>query len=377
MSQGPHTPESAREFLEMPDTYRLLVEGIPVITYVDAHDEQSTALYLSPQVEEVLGYAPIEWLSNPTLWLHVMNMEDRDRVHEISRRCNETGEPFHAEYRMHARDGREVWIRDEAVLVYDSNGRPLFWRGVMLDITELKRTEAKLKRSLDMLRQAMDERQLLLARLEEAREEERKRIAADIHDDSIQVMAAMSLRLQMLYDDVPEGKRPALMEVGDIVNEAIDRLRHLVFELRPPALDEEGLAAALNEYLEQIGAQAGFSYRLHDSLTSEPAGDARTVLYRIAQEAIGNIGKHAQAKYVSVYLETEGNGVTVRVTDDGVGFRTDLAARPEPGHLGMLAMRERAELAGGRFSIESTPGVGTTVEFWLPAEIQPASQQSA
>jgi signal transduction histidine kinase len=300
-----------------------------------------------------------------------MHQDDRDRTNKRAERASARGEPFFAEYRMHASDGTEVWIRDEAVPVIGDDGKPAYWRGVMLDITEVKRAEARLRRGLALLERSTEERNLLLGRLEQAREQERRRIAADIHDDSIQVMAAVSLRLQVMYEDVKPERREDMEDLGNTVNEAIERLRYLVFELRPPALDTDGLAPALNEYLSQVSGQAGFTFRIHDETTVEPSLESRIVLYRVAQEAIANIRKHAKARRVQVYLETEGDGVRVRIVDDGEGFDMAITDHPEPGHVGLLAMRERAELLGGQWTLDSTPGVGTTVDYWLPAEIKP------
>ncbi len=364
MTLEPHTPESARRFLQQAEAFKLLVEGIPAITYVDACDDLSTALYVSPQATDILGFSPDTWIGDPGLWSRQIHPADRDWVVDRNLRTNATGEQFRAEYRMFASDGREVWIRDEAVLVNDDGGRPLFWRGVMLDITELKQAEAKLKRSLEMLRQAMSERRLLLERLEFAREEERRRIANDIHDDSIQVMASVSLRLQSILDSIPEDRRGDLVEVQAWVEEAIDRLRYLVFELHPPSLDRQGLVAALHEYLEKSGAEAGFEFGVDDLLEDEPTGELALAAYRITQEAITNVRKHAGAKRVNLLLEQKGTGYLVRLSDDGAGFSSSGPA--QPGHLGLVAMRERAELADGWCKVESTPGEGTVVEVWLP-----------
>lgn len=376
-SQLPEQLVFARKFLEDPEGFKQLIEGIPVVTYVDPEDEAAYGIYISPQVEEVLGYAPIEWLADPDLWHRVMHMDDRERVEEASRLSDETGEPFAAEYRMHARDGREVWIRDEAVRVEASGEYPPFWMGVMLDVTALKRAESKLTRSLAMLNQASEERKLLLTRLEEAREGERKDIAADIHDDSIQVMSAASLRLQLLEAAVGDEQRSQIEELTKTVNEAIERLRHLVFELRPVSLDTEGLEMALGEYLQEMGREGGFTFRVHGQLSSQPSAEARTALYRLAQETIANIRKHAQARHVEVFLETEGDGVRVRITDDGVGFEVEEKSRPVPGHLGLAAMRERIELLGGELQLDSAPGAGTIVEFWLPAELATSDEATA
>ncbi len=136
--------------------YRTLVEQIPAIVYTEALDEGDRTdhrlLYVSPQVETVLGYSPGEWTKNSELWEERLHPEDRDRVLAEDARTERTGEPFKSEYRIRARDGRLVWLRDEAVLVRDVAGRPLFWHGVQYDVTELKRTEEKLRASEAELR---------------------------------------------------------------------------------------------------------------------------------------------------------------------------------------------------------------------------------
>jgi PAS domain S-box-containing protein len=138
----PLSPEFLRGLQEAEATYRHLVEGAPAILYIDAVDEPSTNLYTSPQIEEMLGYSVEEWRDDPELWIVRMHDDDRARVLAEHRESNRTGRPFHAEYRLFARDGAERWFRDEAVIVRNDDDEPLFWRGVMIDITEQKRTEA-------------------------------------------------------------------------------------------------------------------------------------------------------------------------------------------------------------------------------------------
>jgi diguanylate cyclase (GGDEF)-like protein/PAS domain S-box-containing protein len=133
--------DELRRLQEAEARYRLLVEQTPVVTYVDAIDRDSTTLYISPQVEDVLGYLPEEWLADGELWMRLLHPEDRNRVLTEHARTNATGEPFHAEYRLRAKDGEDIWIRDDALVVNGSDGRPEFWQGVMVDITERKRAE--------------------------------------------------------------------------------------------------------------------------------------------------------------------------------------------------------------------------------------------
>jgi signal transduction histidine kinase len=231
------------------------------------------------------------------------------------------------------------------------------------DITERKQMEEALRRSDERIRE-------LLGHRVRAQEEERARMAADIHDDSIQVMSAVALRLETLRRRLSDPEAlETVRRLEETVTSAISRLRHLMFELRPRVLDEEGLAPALRVYLDDLSKQAQIECTLANRLDVEPPPAARTALYRIAQEALVNIRKHADAKRVDVVLEPRDAGYAVRIADDGDGFDVGTAEREPPGHLGLAAMRERAEMAGGWWRIESTPGSGTTVEFWVPAEV--------
>jgi PAS domain S-box-containing protein len=227
------------------------------------------------------------------------------------------------------------------------------------DITE--------RRAQEVLERDLAERRALLAHLVSASEEERARIAGDIHDDSIQAITAAGMRLQILRRSLDDPEQLRLLgELEQTIQLSIARLRHLLFELRPPALDNEGLSPALELYLDEVEDQAGTQYRLEDRLGSQPSADTRTILYRIAQEAITNVRKHAQAANATVSLHERGGGYLVRVADDGVGFAPD-ASQPTPGHLGLAAMKERATLAGGWLRVDAAPGQGTVVEVWIPA----------
>ena len=208
----------------------------------------------------------------------------------------------------------------------------------------------------------------LLTELVAAEEETRRRIAADIHDDTAQVVAAAGLRIDALAAQLEDpAARETAVNARRALAEANRRLRRLLFELRPPALDEAGLAAALELFLTDAFAQDGLDWSVDNRLEGEPDPEVRAILYRVALEALTNVRKHAQANAVEVLLERRGVGVAVRVRDDGHGFELPPPdARPERGHFGLVSMRERAEAAGGRFALASTPGNGTTVDFWIP-----------
>ncbi len=365
MSTIPLSPEHMRGLSEAEATYRHLVEGTPAILYIDAVDDSSSNLYTSPQIERILGYSVQEWQQDPELWITRLHPDDRARVLHLHHESNRAGTPFRAEYRLFARDGTERWFRDEAVLVRNEDGEPQFWRGVMLDISELKLAEQQLRTSLEVLRRTMDERRALLERLEAAQEEERRRIASGIHDDSIQMLSAADLHVQTAMTLLGTGRpRDELAQAHEMLKTVVEGLRHLLFELRPPVLDREGLAEALRQYL---AVEGGPSFEVHDELGSEPPAELRAVLFRIALEAVTNVRKHANASRIEVWLRAEEAGVRMRVVDDGGGFDTAvLDAPPRPGHIGLPTMFERAEMVGGRCAIESARGRGTTVDCWVP-----------
>ncbi len=153
-----------------------------------------------------------------------------------------------------------------------------------------------------------------------------------------------------------------ISELREWIRAAVAKLRNLMFELRPPILDEEGLAAAIDEYATYWNLEQ--SVTIHDGFSEEPPEEQRLLLYRIAQEAFANIRKHAKAASIDITLEQQDQIFLVRMVDDGVGFDPGRVVGAKDGHIGLSSMRERAEMAGGVCRIHSLPGEGTTVEFW-------------
>ncbi len=151
MSETTKIKQTEQALLEAEAKYHTLIEQIPAAVYTDAIDELSSTLYISPQIKKLSGYSPEEWISDPSLWGRIIHPEDRENVWRNHKETNRTGERFLSEYRWIARDGRVVWIRDEATIVHNSNGEPLCWQGVMLDITEQKQAEIALRKRAEEL----------------------------------------------------------------------------------------------------------------------------------------------------------------------------------------------------------------------------------
>ena len=229
---------------------------------------------------------------------------------------------------------------------------------------ELTDVANALNSAAEEIERRQGEQTRLIAEVVAVEEETRRRIAADIHDDTAQAVSAAGLRLDGLIAELTDpAAREAAVNARQALGEANLRLRRLLFELRPPALDRAGLAPALELFLADAFHHDGFDWRVDNRLESEPSPESRAVLYRVALEALTNVRKHAHANSVDVLLERRGMGVAVRVRDDGEGFEL---SSPGGGHIGLLSMRERAEAAGGRFTLTTAPGEGTTVDFWMP-----------
>ena len=243
----------------------------------------------------------------------------------------------------------------------DREGAPIGWLVVLRDVTERHRTQRHLRR-LD------EQRRFLLERLVTSQEAERRQLASDIHDDAIQAMVAVTLELQVLGGRLRDPAAHQLLErLKATATDSVGRLRQLVFELHPPLLDQVGLAAALEQYARRASELAGFSVQVSDEVRGELPAEVRVLAYRIVQEALANVRAHAKAGRVAIRLEEADGGVLVRVSDDGVGFLPGVVERQQRrGHLGLVSMREQAAMAGGWCRVSSAPGMGTTVELWLP-----------
>lgn len=332
-------------------------------------DFRTGAVTWSDELFRLAGLEPGSVEPSLQALLSRVHPDDRPLVTEKVEEGIASGMPFHYEARTLLPDRSVRMIESENMTLLDGDDTPIKVVGTAQDITEQRKIETELRHALNALRETDAHRKSLATRLVHAQEEERRKIAGDIHDDSIQVMTAVGMQLETLRLTLRDaGQLSLLDQLQDVVSLSIARLRSLLFELHPLALDREGLAPALRNYLELFEREGGIPYRLENRLDADPPTETRVILYRIAQEAIVNIRKHARATRVDILLEGRDDGFAMKVSDDGLGFSPDEGDRLLPVHLGLAAMRERAEIAGGSFSILSAPGAGTTVTVWLPAE---------
>jgi two-component system, NarL family, sensor histidine kinase UhpB len=229
-------------------------------------------------------------------------------------------------------------------------------------VAEIDRLSHSFRRLLDRIEEERCRSGTLVMR---AQEEERRRLARDLHDEVNQALTAILLRLEALAHDTPPARAGEVTELKRLVNQAMDELLNLARHLRPSALDDHGLMPALEAQLRRFSAATGVAVRLNrggdpDDLPE----DIQTALYRVAQEALANVGRHAGATAVEVDVEVAPERIELRVRDDGAGFEPGALSRvgsAGPGGLGLRGMAERARLAGGELDVRSVPGGGTTV----------------
>lgn len=338
--------------------YRSLVEQIPAITYIAALDAPNKLLYISPQTA-LLGFTADAWLADPGLRLRQIHPEDRARVCERYEHSRLSGEPLRCEYRMFTRGGKELWFLDRGSVVRDETGNALFLQGVMTNITSAKQKEAQLLASRELMRS--------LARHQvDVREEERSRIARDVHDELGQKLTALQLEVSMLsarYQDDPPELSQRLRGLLNLIDVTMDSVRSIAAELRPPVLDL-GLVPAIEWQVQEFQRRTGVACELavgDDDIELDT--ERATAVFRMVQEALTNIARHAHASQVEITLMHENGRLLVTVEDNGVGMPPE---RPRGKQsFGLLGLRERALMVGGEVSIDSAPG-RTTVRIALP-----------
>jgi PAS domain S-box-containing protein len=348
---------------------------------------ETNAVTYSPRWTQMLGYTEEEIEPHISAWERLVHPEDRARADQANESVARGTRTYEAEFRLRHKDGRYIHVLSRGFPVRREPGGPVVRIvGTHFDLTERKLAEDLLRRSHEQLEVRVRERTAelgraneslraeiaereraerartdLLGRLVFAQEDERRRIAREMHDQFGEQLTALGHRIASLKDAAAAGsdlREP--IEALQIVAQQLDRdVDHLVWELRPTALDDLGLRAALSNYVQNWSARAGISAELHASglLDDRLGSEAETTLYRIAQEALTNVAKHSGARNVELILERRADHVLLIVEDDGAGF--------DPGAgthgFGLLGMQERASLVGASLEIESAVGQGTTI----------------
>ncbi len=354
---------------ELPDTearYHILVEQIPAVVFMAFLNKGVGEAYVSPHIEEALGFTREEWLNNPIRWYQQIHPDDKNRWCVEAARLFLFGKDLRSVYRVIARDGHVVWFHCEAKMVHDDTGRPWFLHGVGFDVTELKQAEEELKHRGEELRQ-------LTANLLSIQDEEQRRIARELHDGAAQNLAAVAMNLSLLMDSQASAREPQsrriLSESLALVQQCVRELRNLSYLLHPPLLDDLGLAAALKSYVEGFSQRSGIRVTLEippDLKRLSP--EVETALFRITQEGLANVHRHSGSPRARIRITLAPTEVRLEVEDEGKGqvpLGNNGNGNGARFGVGIPGMRERAQQLGGRMEIKSDSR-GTVVTVTLP-----------
>jgi PAS domain S-box-containing protein len=338
-----------RELRASEERWRYLAKASPDVVW--AVDDEGTITFMSDRIEALTGFSPDEVvgqhfriLTDPTsmpastvVWDSVRR--DPNGVYPLSILMPRTsGDPIPV----------EIWVTGSV-----RDGRFAGAHGSIRDMRERESFERDLRRQAAEL----------------AASDERAHLARELHDSVTQALFSMTLvsrTVEVLLDRDPAAAREQLSSLRELQREALAEMRALIFELRPGNLEQDGLISALRTHTAALQGRIGLPIVVTSEVEDRAPIEIEEVLYRIAQEALHNIVKHAAARQVRLDLAPAGSGIRLRIEDDGRGF--DPATVPD-GHLGLAGMRARAEKVGALFAVRSRPGGGTVVEITVPADV--------
>jgi two-component system sensor histidine kinase UhpB len=359
--------------MSSPDSIRWLKPPYPEDHLRLVIDTISTMVWsLSP--DGVLDFVNQRWIAYTGLSIEealerpngIVHPDDLPRVMERWIRDRAAARPHEDEIRLRRADGEYRWFLVRTVPLLDAEGNIVKWYGTSTDIEDRKRAAVALRESEVQLR-------ALSRRLVDLQESERRELCRELHDQVGQNLTALKINIAILRPPLAaQGDEQVVARIDDsaaLLESTMNAIRSLLYELRPPMLDDLGLAAALDWHARLFCGRTGIAVTVR---SGEPAAVRLTprveiALFRIAQEALNNIAKHARARSAEIWLDHADGECVMRVRDDGVGFDevADAPDCPRPG-LGMAMMRERSQSIGGRFEARVLPGRGSELEVRIP-----------
>lgn len=329
-----------------------LTDNLDAVFWV-ATPTLSRFLYISAAYEKLWGRSRANLYANAWSSLDAIHPEDRARVEAATRN---TFAEFDQEYRIIRPDGEVRWIHGRAFPVRSTNEETLRVAGIAEDITEQK-----------LAQEALDNvsRQLIAAQ-----EVERRHFAGELHDEIGQTLTALKINIETVLQETPLHLQSRLHESVQMIDATVEQVRNLCLDLRPSQLDDLGLTPTLNWYVDRQAQRTGLRIHLTTSALPRQSSMIETTCFRIVQEALTNVARHAQTQDVWVELQQRGANIELVIFDHGVGFHMDQVHRRslQGRSSGILGMEKRVRLAGGKFAIFTQPHQGVRISVVLPCQ---------
>jgi PAS domain S-box-containing protein len=351
-----------KELRESEERFRELAERIDEVFWI-SNPKKTHFFYVSPAYERIWGRACESLYASPRSWTEAIHPEDKKRV--MADLAKDRPAPYDLTYRIVLPGGLIRWIRDRCFPVHDESGHIIRIVGVAEDITQAKEAE-------NALQQANAQLNVLSRRLFQVQEDERRHLSRELHDRMGQALTAVKIDLQCTQG--LEQRTEIVRRLDDsigLLELLVQQARQLSLDLRPPLLDDLGLVPALRWYLDQQAQRTGFHVKFFADTSLERVDAViETACFRVAQEAVTNIIRHAHAQAVTLELHRTTGSLHLVVRDDGIGFDVATAQQRsrQGASLGLLGMLERVALVGGEWDCKSTPGRGTEVHAFLPLQ---------
>jgi PAS domain S-box-containing protein len=349
------------------ERFRQMAESITEVFWMTNPDKKQV-MYVSPGYEKIWGRSRESVYEQPITWLNAVHPDDRQRVERAVMTQIQGG--YDEEYRVIQPDGSVRWIRDRAFPINDAEGRVYRVTGIAEDITERRLAGEKIKATSAQLR-------ALSARLQSAREQEGIRIAREIHDELGAALSSLRWDLEDLDEDIdeaypesadqpePQERRKKIEAMMRLIDTTINTVRRIASELRPIGLDALGLAEAIRFHAQQFQDRTGIIVECDCSLENGKLNrEQSTAIFRVFQEALTNVLRHAQATRVNIQVKEDNDEFGLFISDNGRGITDD--EKSDQRTLGLLGMRERVHLIGGRIEIAGADGKGTVVIVRIP-----------
>lgn len=322
-------------------------------------------MYLSPHFREIVGHDEDELPNEMQAHYQIIHPDDVEHVALALQAHTQNRQPYDIEYRVRTRAGEYRWIQSRGQALWDASGRAYRMVGWILDVTDRRRAN-------EALRESREELQRLSSYIEHVREEEKTRIARELHDDLGQLLTALKIDTvrfeQALDGNIDPPSAGALRNIYGLIDQLVASVRRIAADLRPVMLDDLGPIPAIDWFIHEFSARHGIAVTAQLDINEVTFNrDSGTEVFRMVQEGLTNIARHSGASEANIEIAREEPFCIVKIRDNGRGALPD--ARRNRKSFGLLGMRERAARLGGEITIQSAPGEGFALTVTLPLAI--------